>query len=91
MLVFLCRQSYLDCSSSCTVARFYGVLDITALGGAGFAIQRTTGEDWKWDLSEFDGIELVICKADERQYTFILKDSLLPPNPDNGREQSTVS
>jgi hypothetical protein len=33
----------------------------------------------------------VIEKIDSKQYTFILKDSLLPPNPDSGREQSTVS
>lgn len=26
-----------------------------------------------------------------KQYTLILKDELLPPNPDDGREQSTIS
>lgn len=26
-----------------------------------------------------------------KRYTLILKDALLPPNPDDGREQSTVS
>lgn len=36
-------------------------------------------------------MELKIEKADEKRYTFILKDSLLPPDPGNGREQSTIS
>ena len=27
----------------------------------------------------------------EKQYTFVLKDYLLPKNPENGREQSTIS
>jgi hypothetical protein len=27
----------------------------------------------------------------EKKYTFNIKDELLPPNPDNGREQSTIS
>lgn len=29
--------------------------------------------------------------ASDKKYTFILKDTLLPPNPENGREQSTIS
>lgn len=28
---------------------------------------------------------------EEKRYTFILKDELLPPNPENGREQATIS
>lgn len=70
---------------------FHGNLDIKTLGGAGFASQRTTGDDRTWDLSAYDGVELKIEKADEKRYTFILKDSLLPPDPSNGREQSTIS
>src|SRR6266536_3552379 len=91
MLVLSYDQSYLNCSSSGSIATFHGALDFIALGGAGFASQRTTGEDRKWNLSEYDGIELEVEKADDKQYTFILKDSLLPPNPENGREQSTIS
>jgi hypothetical protein len=34
------------------------------LGGAGFASQRTTGEDREWDLSEYAGIQLSIAKGD---------------------------
>ncbi|KAF2018911.1 NADH:ubiquinone oxidoreductase complex I intermediate-associated protein 30 [Aaosphaeria arxii CBS 175.79] len=82
-------QSYLDTTSS--TARFYGNLDIKTLGGAGFASQRTSTDDTTWDLSAYDGIRLDLGKADGKRYTFILKDELLPRNPDNGREQSTVS
>lgn len=65
-------------------------MDIKTLGGAGFASQRTSGEDQSWNLSKYDGIELCIAKADEKRYTFIIKDQLLPQRED-GREQSTVS
>jgi len=82
--------SHLDCTPSSLIAVFNGNLDIKTLGGAGFASQRTTGEDKTWDLSKYDGLEIIIEKSDEKQYTFILKDELLPKSP-NGREQSTVS
>jgi len=86
-------QSYLECSSSSSYARFHGDLDIKTLGGAGFASQRTTRDDISWDLSSYDGIQLNLdtTKADNKRYTFILKDELLPKNPENGREQSTIS
>ena len=85
-------QSYLESSGDNSVC-FHGHLDIKALGGAGFASQRTAGGDRRWDLSAFTGIELSIdpSKSDTNTYTLILKDHLLPPNPENGREQSTVS
>lgn len=72
---------------------FHGTLDIKTLGGAGFASQRTTGESRHWDLRKFDGIVLKIdgSKSDCKRYTLILKDTLLPKNPENGREQSTIS
>ncbi|KAF2739948.1 NADH:ubiquinone oxidoreductase complex I intermediate-associated protein 30 [Polyplosphaeria fusca] len=82
-------QSYLEISDSSS--RFHGTLDIKTLGGAGFASQRTTGENCSWNLSKYDGIKLELGKADAKRYTFILKDELLPSNPDNGREQSTIS
>ncbi|KAF4227777.1 hypothetical protein CNMCM6805_002599 [Aspergillus fumigatiaffinis] len=69
--------------------RFNGNLDITTLGGAGFASQRTT-DDLSWDLSDADGLELDIASSDGKVYTLVLKDRLLPKQPD-GREQSTVS
>ncbi|KAI9698966.1 MAG: hypothetical protein M1836_003155 [Candelina mexicana] len=84
-------QSYLDCSAQDIIARFHGNLDIATLGGAGFASQRTTGEDRCWDLSAYDGLGLDLVDADEKRYTLILKDELLPPNPENDREQSSIS
>lgn len=71
-------------------ARFHGNLDITTLGGAGFASQRTRGEGRTWDLSRHDGLEIVVDRADGKVYTLTLKDEILPKRPD-GREQSTVS
>jgi len=83
-------QSYLDCEPFEPVAVFRGNLDIKTLGGAGFASQRTTGEERSWDLSKYDGLLLDIVIGDGKQYTVILKDELLPRGKD-GREQSTVS
>ncbi|KAH7385657.1 complex I intermediate-associated protein 30-domain-containing protein [Pyrenochaeta sp. MPI-SDFR-AT-0127] len=82
-------QSYLEITNS--AARFHGTLDIKTLGGAGFASQRTTGDDRTWDLSSYDGIHLHLGKHDGKKYTLTLKDEILPPNPENGREQSTIS
>ncbi|KZF26423.1 CIA30-domain-containing protein [Xylona heveae TC161] len=82
-------HSYLDCSASS--ALFHGTLDIETLGGAGFASQRTTSTDKTWDVSTYNGVLLEIDQADEKSYTFILKDNLLPQNPSNGREQATIS
>jgi hypothetical protein len=64
--------SILSCSPS--VATFHGNLDIDTLGGAGFASQRTTGEDRRWDLSGYEGLELNIEQADSKLYTLVLKD-----------------
>ncbi|KAI4834020.1 CIA30-domain-containing protein, partial [Aureobasidium sp. EXF-8845] len=92
-------RSFLECHNS--TGRFHGNLDIKTLGGAGFASQRTTGENRSWDLSDYAGIVLDIAEADgqqahtwklaDKRYTFILKDELLPRNPDNGRDQATIS
>jgi Complex I intermediate-associated protein 30 (CIA30) len=60
------------------------------LGGAGFASQRTTGEDRSWNLSSYDGIQIDVAKSDGKQYTLTVKDQLLPRSP-NGREQATIS
>jgi hypothetical protein len=72
---------------------FHGLLDIETLGGAGFASQRTVGDDRRWDLAPFAGVEVSIdaLLSDHKVYTLILKDQLLPRNPLNGREQSTPS
>ncbi|KAF2094814.1 NADH:ubiquinone oxidoreductase complex I intermediate-associated protein 30, partial [Rhizodiscina lignyota] len=84
-------ESYLDINASFSAAKFRGTLDIKTLGGAGFASQRTSGDERSWDLSKYDGVELKIKKADSMKYTFTIKDELLPRNPENGREQSTTS
>ncbi|KAJ5047323.1 uncharacterized protein L3040_003151 [Drepanopeziza brunnea f. sp. 'multigermtubi'] len=82
--------SELACNPLSPTAIFHGNLDTKTLGGAGFASQRTTGEDRNWDLSKYDGLVLDIAKSDEKKYTLTLKDELLPKMP-NGRDQSTVS
>ncbi|KAH8432123.1 CIA30 family protein [Aspergillus melleus] len=82
-------HSYLDCDPSSNAARFHGHLDIHALGGAGFASQRTTG-DKSWDLTGNDGLELDVKQSDGIKYTITLKDTVLPKRPD-GREQSTIN
>ncbi|KAF1825786.1 CIA30-domain-containing protein [Dissoconium aciculare CBS 342.82] len=82
-------QSYLEISGG--IGRFYGNLDIQTLGGAGFASQRTTGEDCSWDLSKYAGIQIAVAKGDKKRYTLTLKDELLPTNETNGREQASIS
>jgi hypothetical protein len=87
-------QSYLtvtpSSSSSPTTAHFHGTLDIKTLGGAGFASQRTVGEDRTWDVSAYDGILLDLGKSDGQKYTLVIKDELLGLD-EGGRERSTVS
>lgn len=63
-----CRKSYLECSLENPVARFHGNLDITTLGGAGFASQRTR-KDVAWDLSAYEGIKLVVTKSDSESHS----------------------
>ncbi|KAL4997014.1 complex I intermediate-associated protein 30-domain-containing protein [Aspergillus recurvatus] len=86
-------HSHLTPSPDKKTAAFNGHLDIRTLGSAGFASQRTTG-DQRWDLSSYAGVELDIDTAasDEKLYTLILKDEkgLLPPR-DDGRERSGLS
>jgi hypothetical protein len=55
-------QSYLKISGDQSVATFYGTLDIKTLGGAGFASQRTTGDKRSWDLSAYNGIQIIVKK-----------------------------
>lgn len=87
-------QSYLTVlkgpEAAVTQAEFSGNLDITALGGAGFASQRTADDVPGWDVSGYDVLVLDVARADSRKYTLTLKDEILPRRPD-GRDQSTVS
>ncbi|KAI1260219.1 NADH:ubiquinone oxidoreductase intermediate-associated protein 30 [Xylariaceae sp. FL1019] len=84
-------QSHLDDIADAPGAVcFHGNLDINALGGAGFASQRSP-DSLHWDLSSrFAGLYLRIKEGDGKRYTLIVKDELLPKRPD-GREQSTIS
>ncbi|KAJ5769135.1 hypothetical protein N7520_003694 [Penicillium odoratum] len=84
--------STLTCSASSLTALFHGNLDTKTLGGAGFASQRTTTESKIWDLSHYDGLQIVLDEKhmDGKMYTITLKEEILPKRPD-GREQSTVS
>ncbi|KZL64708.1 complex i intermediate-associated protein 30 [Colletotrichum incanum] len=81
-------QSHLHCESP-EKARFFGNLDITALGGAGFASQRTLGT-LHLDLSQYDGLVIKVLQSDSKKYTLTIKDEILPPRED-GRDQSTIS
>ncbi|KAI9751145.1 MAG: hypothetical protein M1815_001335 [Lichina confinis] len=87
-------QSYLEVNpSDPSVARFHGNLDFEKLGGAGFASQRTVCGDagGSWDLSSYEGVLLEIVEGDDKNYTLTLADTLLPPDPQTGRDQSTIS
>ncbi|KAE8349596.1 complex I intermediate-associated protein 30-domain-containing protein [Aspergillus coremiiformis] len=81
--------SYMTGSPASPTARFHGNLNITTLGGAGFASQQTTGENRTWDLSHYDGLELHIARGDRKHYTFTLQNAALPQGPD-GRQQSNL-
>ena len=68
---------------------FHGNLDVETLGGAGFASQRTVGDDKIFDLSAHDGIELILLGSDHKRYTISLTDEIAGRRPD-GREQSAL-
>ncbi|PYI06232.1 CIA30 family protein [Aspergillus sclerotiicarbonarius CBS 121057] len=82
-------HSSLQINKTTNTATFHGTLDITTLGGAGFASQRTTSTTKVWDLTPYTGLELSIPKADNKIYTLNLKDELPGKRPD-GRERSGV-
>ncbi|KAI0968171.1 NADH:ubiquinone oxidoreductase intermediate-associated protein 30 [Xylaria arbuscula] len=82
--------SHLDYTSETNArVRFHGELDIKALGGAGFASQRSP-EQRSWDLSQFKGLSLAIRDGDGKRYTLVVKDTVAAGRPD-GRLYSTVS
>lgn len=89
-------QSHLTVSASGQTASFNGTLDTTTLGGAGFASQVTL-DGPTWDLSSFDGLELIVGKellngSEEKgqKYVLLVKDTLEGDRGD-GREKSGVS
>ncbi|KAI1374487.1 NADH:ubiquinone oxidoreductase complex I intermediate-associated protein 30 [Hypoxylon crocopeplum] len=82
-------QSFLIHSADSSVASFRGNLDITALGGAGFASQRTM-DPQSWDMFDYQGICLGIAESDGKKYTLVIKDDI-PAKRSDGRDESTVS
>ncbi len=92
-------QSYLTALPD-NCARFHGHLDTSTLGGAGFASQFSpldaagAGEDERngvWDLSAYDGIEVVVGKGDGKVYTLILKDDAPVEKREDEREKAGVN
>ena len=99
-------QSYLEPGAG-NSASFYGMLDITSLGGAGFASQFSPedgnkggcresegdehGESPGWDLTAFAGIEIAVLDSDHKVYTFILKDGSPPAKREDGRAPAGIS
>lgn len=87
-------------SSSDTVARFYRTLDYEALGGSGFASQRTV-DGWAGvDLSAYDRVVLEVSTAtttagggnsttNNKTYSLNIKDTI--PEMVNGVEQAGIS
>lgn len=72
-------NSTLDCSPQSLIANFHGLLDISTLGGAGFASQRTTKGIGPWDLSDYNGLEITLDReSDGKLYTIILKSDTVP-------------
>ncbi|KAI1277049.1 NADH:ubiquinone oxidoreductase intermediate-associated protein 30 [Xylaria sp. FL0933] len=89
-------RSHLDLTSASgsgsgeeETVRFHGVLDITALGGAGFASQRSP-PSCRWDLSSFHGLCVGVQEGDGMKYTLIVKDTA-PTDRGDGRLESSVS
>ncbi|GKZ22851.1 hypothetical protein AbraIFM66951_004975 [Aspergillus brasiliensis] len=80
-------HSHLTINKDTNTATFHGNLDITTLGGAGFASQHTSSTTELWDLSSYAGLELSIPKSDGYTYTLNLKDILQDPRLD-GRQRS---
>ena len=68
---------------------FHGNLDIKALGGAGFASQKTVSTEKSWDLSDYDGLELDVQACDSKRYTVSVTDEI-PEHRSDGREQSAL-
>lgn len=80
-------QSHLASGSNPKLVVYHGNLDITALGGAGFASRRSV-DPLSWDLADYQGLSIGVQQGDAKKYTITLKDQILPRRP---REQSTVS
>ncbi|KAF2667724.1 CIA30-domain-containing protein [Microthyrium microscopicum] len=82
-------QSHLTHYADSKSVLFHGLLDITTLGGAGFASQVSQRSDW--DLSGYEAIRIGILpeQSDNKTYTLVLKDALPGRRPDGRLEAST--
>ncbi|CAG8955716.1 hypothetical protein HYFRA_00010982 [Hymenoscyphus fraxineus] len=78
-------SSLLTIDPSDQFATFSGYLDSKALGGSGFASQRTKG-DLNLDLSSYKGLSISVRESDGKNYTVTLKDEL----PVNASEASLL-
>ncbi|EKD13208.1 uncharacterized protein L3040_003012 [Drepanopeziza brunnea f. sp. 'multigermtubi'] len=59
------------------IIQFSGTLNSTALGGAGFASQRTV-DDWPGvDLSAYAGLAIEVPYSDGKTYTLTLRDDVV--------------
>lgn len=52
---------------------------------------KTNAGDLAWDLSNYDGVELVYSRGDGRVYTFIIKDGMGGGKSDDGREKAGIN
>ncbi|KAL7273464.1 hypothetical protein RUND412_003682 [Rhizina undulata] len=84
--------SYLLPNVNGTVAIFQGAIDPDALGGAGFASQRTIDDDTVWDLNEYDGVEIVVNTGNypQKTFTIVLKNDI-PGKDTHEKDRSTIS
>lgn len=101
-LAIVSSSSSSSSSDEAEEARFHGTLDYRALGGAGFASQRTA-DGWLpgVDLSAYDRVVLEVLAgaggvgqnrtagSNNKTYSFNLKDTI--PETVNGVEQAGVS
>ncbi|TPX45496.1 hypothetical protein SeLEV6574_g03826 [Synchytrium endobioticum] len=73
------------------VAIFSGNLDVKALGGAGFASQRSTllPPGQFYDVSGYNAIAIHILRGDGREYAFNIKNIEGERTPD-GRVNSSI-
>ena len=63
--------------------------DLSAYAGIKLSIEKADGA-WLSTSNQGRTNHRLTCRA-EKRYTLILKDELLPANPDNGREQASIS
>jgi hypothetical protein len=69
--------------------RFYGYLDTTTLGGAGFASQQYWFPN-PLDARRYRGIYLVVSKSDGKRYSINLTEKY-PENRGDGRNRSQIN